>query len=162
MAFFGLAEIGAAAIVALFTSRISQKIGHQKMVGVSMAGTALAALILATANQLPITLIAGAISGASWTAATIGLFGLFIDSTHDVPNTEMTRYSTVYHQLIFVAAFIGPMIGSNLANTGMALPLVMLLGVTLRILASSMVMNIDQAWATLALKSRVKWAVRHR
>ncbi len=127
-----------------------------------MVGTALAALILATANHLPITLVAGAISGASWTAATIGLFGLFIDSTHDVPNTEMTRYSTVYHQLIFVAAFIGPMIGSNLANIGIALPLVMLLGVTLRILASSTVIYIDHIWPALAVKSRYKWAVRHR
>jgi MFS family permease len=162
MALFGLAEIGSAAIISLFTNRIVHKIGHRKMVGLSMAGTAASALIMATATNLPITLLAGVFSGASWTAASVGLFGLFTESTHDVPNADMTRYATVYHQLLFVAAFIGPLIGSNLANVGIALPLVMMLGVTLRLLASLGVLNVDHLWSMIPSPQRNRWAMRHR
>ena len=101
MALFGLAEIGAAAVVSMFTNRIAERIGYRKMVGFSMLSTAVSALILATAQNLPVTLIAGAFSGAGWTAATVGLFGIFTESTHDVPNADMTRYTTVYHQWLF-------------------------------------------------------------
>jgi MFS family permease len=161
MALFGIAEIGSAATIALFTSRIAKKIGHRKMVGFSMVGTATAALIMALAHNLPITLIAGAISGACWTAATVGLFGTFVESTHDVPNTDMTRYATIYHQLIFIAAFIGPMIGSNLANSGINLMLVMLVGVALRLLASGAVLHIDHLWSWLVHPSqRIRRAYR--
>lgn len=162
MALFGLAEIGSAAIIALFTSRIVMKIGHRKMVGLAMAGTAGSALILATASSLPITLLAGILSGASWTAATIGLFGMFTESTHDVANADMTRYATVYHQLLFVAAFVGPLIGSSLANSGLALPLVMMLGVMLRVLASMGVIYVDSIWSLFQTSHRSRWAIRHR
>ena len=147
MALFGLAEISAAAAISLITSRIVGKIGHQKMVGLTMIGTAIAALMMATAQNLPITLLAAALSGASWTAATIGLFGIFTESTREVSNADMTRYATVYHQLLFVAAFIGPMIGSNLANAGFPLATVMMLGVCLRLLAGSAVIQTDHLWS---------------
>ena len=158
MALFGLAEIGAAAGISLFTSRIVAKIGYQKMVGLSMIGTAVAALIMATAQNLPITMIAATFSGASWTAATIGLFGLFTESTHDVPNADMTRYATIYHQLLFIAAFIGPLIGSNLASAGFPLAMVMLLGVILRLLAGGTIMYTDHLWTSIHIRPRVRWA----
>jgi MFS family permease len=159
MALFGLAEISAAAGISLLTSRIAAKIGYQKMVGLSMVGTAIAALILATAQNLPITIIAAAFSGASWTAATIGLFGTFTDSTHDVPNADMTRYATIYHQLIFIAAFIGPLIGSNLANAGLPLTMVILLGVCLRLLAGGAILYTDHLWNRLKTHSNLRRAV---
>lgn len=162
MALFGLAEISAAAAVSLLVNRIVEKIGHQKMVGLAMMGTAVAAFILATAQNLPVTLMAAAFSGASWTAATIGLFGIFTDSTHDVPNADMTRYTTVYHQMLFVAAFIGPMIGSNLANAGFPLAMVMMLGVCLRLLAGGAVVTADHLWGRLASYHGSRWALRHR
>ncbi len=149
MALFGIAEIGSAALIAVFTSKIVAKIGNRKMVGLSMIGTALAALIMAVATDLPITLLAGALSGACWTAATVGLFGIFVETTHDIPNSDMTRYTTVYHQLIFIAAFIGPMIGSNLANTGINLVVVMLVGGLLRVLAGASVLYVDPLWQWL-------------
>ncbi len=156
MALFGIAEIGSAAIISIFTSRIITRIGNRKMVGLAMLATALAALIMALAQSLPITLIAGAISGAAWTAATIGLFGIFVESTHDVPNTDMMRYTTVYHQLIFVAAFIGPMIGSSLANSGVNLVLVMLMGVVFRVVTGSAILSVDQLWTWLAPAQRIR------
>jgi MFS family permease len=162
MALFGLAEIGAAAGISLFTSRMVAKIGYHKMVGLSMIGTAAAALIMAMAQNLPITIIAAAFSGASWTAATIGLFGLFTESTREVPNAEMTRYATIYHQLLFVAAFIGPLIGSNLANAGFPLTMVMVLGFCLRLLAGSAVIYTDHFWSHIHIRPNLRWATRQR
>ena len=89
MALFGLAEIGAAALISLFTSRIAHHLGNRRMVAFALLGTGAAALILASAQNLPVTLLAGAISGASWTAASIGLYGLFFESTHDVSDAEI-------------------------------------------------------------------------
>jgi len=162
LALFGLAEIGAAAVISLFTSHIAARIGHEKMVGYSMIATALAALIMANAHTLPITIVAAVLSGASWTAATIGLFGIFTDSTHDVPIGDMTRYTTIYHQALFVAAFIGPMIGSSLANAGLPLAMVMMFGPCLRLLAGVAVACLNQHWPRSVLRHTNRWAVRHR
>jgi MFS family permease len=156
MALFGIAEIGSAALISLFTSRIIARIGNRKMVGLAMLCTALAALIMALAQSLPITLVAGALSGASWTAATIGLFGTFVESTHEVPHSDMMRYTTVYHQLIFIAAFVGPMIGSNLANAGVHLVVVMLIGVIFRVVTGSAILSVDQLWAWMAPRQRIR------
>ncbi|MBZ0302217.1 MAG: MFS transporter, partial [Anaerolineae bacterium] len=161
MALFGVAEISAAALISLFTDRIAARIGNRKMIGIAMIGTAAAALIMALAQQLPITLVAAAISGASWTAATVGLFGVLIESTHDVAPADMTRYSTIYNQFIFMAAFIGPMIGSNLANSGLNLVPVMLMGVVMRMLAGGTVLSIDHLWTWLLRPSqRIRRAYR--
>lgn len=149
MALFGIAEIGSAATISLFTSRIIARVGCRKVIGIGMLCTALAALIMALAHSLPITLVAGAVSGAAWTATTIALFGIFVESTHDVPNSDLMRYTTVYHQLIFIAAFIGPMIGSNLANAGVNLVLVMLIGVVFRVVTGSAILGIDHLWVWL-------------
>jgi MFS family permease len=160
MALFGIAEIGSAALISLVTGRIAAKIGNRKMVGLSMIATAGAALIFTAAQNLPVTLIGAALSGASWTAATIGLFGMFIESTRDVANEDLTRFTTPYHQFIFVAAFVGPMIGSNLANGGIDLITVMILGVVLRLIAANLVLNLDSIAARLAPVQRLGRAYR--
>lgn len=147
MAFFGIAELTAAALICLFTERLALAIGTRRMIGLAMIGTALSAIIMATADALPITLVGAAISGASWTAATIGLFSYFAESTRDLSAEEITRYSTVYHQVIFLAAFIGPMVGSNMANNGMSLVLVMLFGAVLRMISGGLMYQIDMLWA---------------
>ncbi len=143
MALFGLAEISAAAVVSAFTNRLVQRIGNQRMIAFAMVGTCLAAIVLASAQDLRATLLAASISGASWTAATIGLFGLLYESTHDVADADMTRFITLYNQVMFCAAFIGPMIGSNLANLGIPLVTVMLAGASLRLLAGGIVYALD-------------------
>lgn len=143
MALFGTAELTAAALICLFTDRIARRIGHRRMVGLAMIGTAIASAIMAAAHTLPVTLIGAAISGAAWSATTIGLFGVFTESVRDVDDTEMPRYSTLYHQVIFLAAFIGPMLGSNLANAGISLVVVMLGGTALRLLAAGTILQLD-------------------
>jgi MFS family permease len=143
MALFGIAELAAAALVCVFTDRLSARLGHRRLVGLAMLGTMGAALVMAAAHNLPVTLIGAALSGASWTAAAIGLYGLFTESTNDVPLQDMTRYTTVYHQIIYVAAFLGPMIGSNLANGGMNLVAVMLIGAGLRFMSGVTILQME-------------------
>ena len=143
MALFGIAELAAAALICMFTDRFARQYGNRKMVGLAMLGTTAAALILAFAQNLPITLLAAALSGASWTAAAIGLYGMFTESTQDVPLKDMTRYTTTYHQIIYVAAFIGPMIGSNMANAGMNLVMVLMFGMLLRVISGVSVLQLE-------------------
>lgn len=154
VALFGIAELAAAAVISVFTDSITRRIGSRAMVGLSMLGTALAAFILASAQNLPVTLAAAALSGASWTAATIGLFGVYTGSTRDVPMSEMTDYTIIYHQVIYAAAFVGPLIGSSLANAGLSLVIVMLVGALLRMGAGGAVLRLDTLRAMTAQHSR--------
>ena len=111
-------------------------------------------------SDVPVTLIAGALSGACWTAATVALFGIFTETTHEVPNSDMTRYTTVYHQFIFIAAFIGPMLGSSLANAEINLVLVLLVGGTLRVIAGTTILSLDHLWGWLPPTQRLRRAYR--
>jgi hypothetical protein len=51
----------------------------------------------------------------------------------------MTSYSGAYHQVMALALFVGPMIGSLLANGGVDLVSVILIGAALRLIAAPMV-----------------------
>src|SRR5690606_35923666 len=134
LALFGLAELVAGATITLFTSRIVARIGNQAMIAAAMIGTALAALLIALAPSLPLTLVAAALSGASWTAVGVGIYGFFTENT---PPQSMTSYSIAYQQVIGLGLFIGPMIGSTLANSGTPLVLVVLAGAGLRLAAGA-------------------------
>ncbi len=136
MAYFGLAELASAALIAMFTSRLAARIGNTSMIAFSMAGTALAAVIMAFAPSLHITLVAAALTGASWTAAGIGLFGYF---TQNTPPDDLPRYTGAYTQMIYLAVFIGPLLGSGLADSGMNLVAVMLGGALLRLAAGGII-----------------------
>lgn len=133
MAFFGLVELGGSAGIALFTNRITRKIGSQALITWSMFGTALAAVLLALAPELPFTLLAALISGASWTATGIGLFSFFSANT---PLDDAPRFTTAYIQIIYLAIFIGPLLGSGLASAGVNLTTVLLFGAGLRLIVA--------------------------
>jgi len=132
MALFALAELAAGALISTSAPRMVQRFGNRRMVAISMAGTGLAALIVSLASSLPITLVAGAISGASWTLVGMGIFGFFTEST---PAEEMGPYTVCYHQIIFAMMFVGPLVGSLLVNTGVHLSVVILIGAAARFVA---------------------------
>ncbi len=132
MALFGMVELAAAIAVSFVTSRFVARHGNRSLIAVSMVATGLAALVLALSGSLPPTLLAAVLSGAGWTAATIGLFGYFTEST--APQ-DMPRFTAAYTQVIYLAIFIGPLVGSSLANGGANLTAVLLLGAALRLLA---------------------------
>ncbi len=135
MALFGIAELVAGGLAAACMGRIVGRLGNRRVITLSMMGTAVAAFIVATAQALPITILAAALTGASWTAAGISLFTLFSESTspEDVPG-----HTTAYMQLASLAMFIGPIIGSRLAENGTHLSLVLMIGVGLRLLAAAL------------------------
>lgn len=136
LALFGLAELVAGATVTLFTRRIVGRIGNQAMIAVAMIGTALAAILIALAPSLPLTLLAAAASGASWTMVGVGIYGFFTEST---PPQSMTSFSIAYQQVIGLGLFVGPMVGSLLVNGGANIVLVILAGAGLRLAAGAFI-----------------------
>lgn len=143
MAIYGMAEIAASATICLFTDRLIRKLGSRKLIAIAICCTGLAAMTMALTHDLHLVLIAGAVSGAAWIASAIAMYGLFIESTKDVSSDDMTRYTTVYNQLVWIAAFIGPMVGSNLANAGVNLILVIVIGAIMRLIAGVMIFKMD-------------------
>jgi MFS family permease len=136
MALFGLAELVAGATITLFTNRIVARIGNQALIAIAMIGTALAAMLIALAPSLPLTLLAAAFSGASWTAVGVGIYGFFNDNA---PTHAMASYSIAYQQAIGLGLFIGPMIGSTLVNSGAEIVLVVLAGAAMRLAAGALI-----------------------
>lgn len=137
MAIFAMVELAAGAGAAMLAPHVAKRIGTRAMIAAAMLGTAVAALIIGFAPNLYLTLFAAAFSGGCWTAAAgVGLFSFFMDST---PEGEVGAYSTAYNQVIGLSVFIGPMIGSTLANSGVDLALVIGFGAALRLIAGPMI-----------------------
>ncbi|GAB4324390.1 MAG: MFS transporter [Phototrophicales bacterium] len=137
IALFGLVELAGGALVATMTGRIAAKIGVQSMVGYGMMFTAIAVWGIVLAPTLHATLIAAGLLGAAWSAVTIGLFGVM---TETAPAGESTAYATLYTQTIGLATFIGPMIGSVLAEADVNLGWVLLGGGVLRLIAGVVIL----------------------
>jgi MFS family permease len=137
MGMFGIAELTAGAVMSFVAPRILARTGYRAAIALGMVGTAVAAIIIALAPHLSLTLVAAVVSGAAWTlGATISLFGFFNENT---PPQHMMRYSTAFHQVIGLSVFIGPLVGSVLANSGMNLVAVMMIGAALRLVAAPLI-----------------------
>ncbi|RPI99802.1 MAG: MFS transporter, partial [Chloroflexi bacterium] len=146
MSIFTLAELAAAATFAALTPRLVARIGNRAIIAGGLIGTGIAGAILAAAPSLPITLIGAAISGACWTTAAISAFNYFSQST---PVEGVTRFTTAYNQIVMLSIFIGPLLGSQLAETALSVPTVMGMGSVLRLLAGVIIVA--------AMSSRVRW-----
>jgi MFS family permease len=140
----GVVELIAAAICAAFTARIMAKIGSRRLIAVSMIGTAIAAAVMAFAPTLEFTLIGAAFTGASWTAASVGILGYFMERT---PAEDMHPMTIGFQQMTGIAMFIGPLIGNSLAQAGVSLVIVLLIGATLRVISAWMVMETGRTHA---------------
>jgi MFS family permease len=129
---FGLVELVAGALIAAFTNRLVERFGNRTMIAVGLIGTGVAAVVIAGAQTLPVTLISAAVGGAAWALVSIGQFSYFSEMT---PHENKESYTTAYHQVVFVAMFIGPMLG-NLLNTG-NIPIItaLCIGAAFRVLA---------------------------
>ncbi len=136
MSIFAVAELAAAALAAWLTNRTVRRFGSRPAIAAGLVGTGLAGIILALTSSLAVTLVASALSGASWTLAAISLFGYFSENT---PAESLTRFSTVYSQVVLLSIFIGPMFGSQLASTALGLTTVLMIGAVLRLLAGGLV-----------------------
>lgn len=141
IAVFGLVELLSAAVASLITTRISERIGVRAMIALGMVMLAISSVIIALSPVLWLTLLGAVLSGAAWTmAAVVGLFAYFNERT--TPQ-EMEQLSGPYHQVIGIAVFIGPLIGSTLTGAGIPLVVVLLIGSVLRLFSAPL---IDSRW----------------
>ncbi len=129
---FGLVELVAGALTAAFAHKLVYRFGNRTMIAIGLIGTGVAAVVIAGAQTLPVTLISAAVGGAAWALVSIGQFSYFSETT---PHENKEAYTTAYHQVVFVAMFIGPMLG-NLLNTG-NIPIItaLCIGAAFRVLA---------------------------
>ena len=134
IALYGIVELGAGAAVGTITSRVAARVGNRTMIALAMIGTALSTLIVALSPSLPFTLLAAGIAGASWT--TVAMIGLFSYFTENTPPEHMSTYGAAYHQVLGLAMFIGPLVGSLLSRSGLDLITVLLIGSALRFVAA--------------------------
>lgn len=132
----GLVELMAGASVALFADRIINRVGIRTFITISVAGLALAAFALVAAPTLNMTLIASALTGASWSMTIIGAIGFFYER---IPQEHLHTGTMAYQQVVSVAQFIGPMIGAALATSGISLAMVLFIGGTLRLSAAILI-----------------------
>lgn len=138
IAWFGLAELFGGTLGAAYADKIMRRIGARMLIVWTMAATALATAIIALAPSLTFTLVGGVINGAAWTAASIGIFGYFL---HRTGAADMQRGTILYQQVISVGLFVGPLIGSTMADSGIPLISVLLIGAGLRLLGAWLVME---------------------
>jgi MFS family permease len=136
MSIYTLAELSAAAIMAAMTNRLVARIGSRATIATGLCGTGIAGAVLAASPSLPFTLVAAAISGASWTAAAISAFNFFSENT---PVEYVTSFTTFYNQIVMLSTFIGPMMGSQLAETSLSLTAVLWIGAALRLISGAAV-----------------------
>lgn len=136
MSIFSVVELGAAAAFSAVTDRVASKLGNLNTIALGMAGTSLAGAVLALAPNLPLTLLSAALSGGMWTMAGICLFGYF---SENAPPENLTRFTTAYNQVVMVAVFVGPLLGSQLAETPLSLTTVLALGAGLRLVAAMVI-----------------------
>lgn len=149
---FGLADLAAGAIIAIFVSRISQRFGNRYMIAMGLVGTGISALLIATTHNLNMSLVASAISGASWMMVNIGQFAFFSEMT---PVDHKERFTTAYHQVVFLAMFIGPLIGKLLGSEGTSLVTVLLIGGVFRVFAGILTQVHIRSWFSRARQLHV-------
>lgn len=144
---FSVAELAAAAMSAAVTYQIVRRIGALMVIAIGMGVTGVAAGVLVVASSLPLTVIGAVLSGAGWTMAAISLFGYF---SENAPAENLTRFMTAYNQVVLLAVFVGPLLGSQLANTSISLTTVLALGMALRLAAGGFVALDCKGWLVRA------------
>lgn len=133
IAIFGLLELIGGALISTRGPQLLDRFGHRRMIAVAMAVTALSIALIAGAPSLPLTLVGALLSGAAWTmVGGLCTYGMYSEI---VPQEFATRYSTAFHQVIGLAVFVGPFIGSYLAGVT-TLSTVLWAGAALRLVAS--------------------------
>jgi len=148
---FGLIELAAGAFIAAFTVPLVNKFGNRTLIAIGLVGTGIAALIIAGAHSLPVTLISAAIGGASWTIVNIGQFSYFGEMT---PTEHKEPFTTAYQQVAFVSIFVGPILGQLFTSANISVVTAICIGAALRILAGLLTQVRPRQWVSRALELR--------
>lgn len=116
IAVFVCCELVGSAVMALYAPRLIERYGSRRLIGPSLLVLGIGVLMMTMAPSLWLVLVPGVLNGAVWTFATLALFAYFTEIT---PPEKMTGYTMFYNQVIFLAIFVGPLVGSYLAATNL-------------------------------------------
>jgi hypothetical protein len=139
MSLFALVKLITSVVVALGTAQATRMLGNRSMLALAILLMAGEALILALSPTLTPTLFAAALGGASWTIVSISLYGYLAEHT-----VAETRSSAAFNQTTYFGMIVGPLIGSALADTGMTLVTVLVVGCVLRLVAGGVMALLDK------------------
>jgi len=134
VALFGMIELASAALAGLLAPRIVRKIGNRPLMALGMLGTGLGIVIITLAPSMYLTLFGAVFTGSCWAAtAGIGLFGFYMETA---PADNNAPYSIAYHQALGLGMALGSTLGGWLANGGVNLVTVLLVGAILRLVSA--------------------------
>ena len=132
IAMFGIAELLAGAGITLVLEPLLRRLGSRTVISLSMLVTGLAGIVIALAPSLEFALIGAVLTGAGWNANNVATLRFFTERT----SANDMRSTTAYYEIIFVAMFVGPMLGSFMDGIGIPLIGVVLWGAAMRIIAA--------------------------
>lgn len=129
LAAFGVAELMAGAAATFAAAWLVKRYKHRTIVAWGMVGTGLSAGLLSAAPSLPVMLLGGALANAAWNIAYISILGFFTERTE----ADDVQATTLWHQILFAAMFVGPMLGSSLVQIGLTPAAVLMIGAAIRL-----------------------------
>ncbi len=133
MGLYGGLEVLAGFFAALALNRLSRRFSNRTLIALSMAVTALAALVVALAPNREIALFSALLNGAGWSIVGLCSFAFFAERT---AKSDM-HAAMVYHQIIYACIFVTPLLGSWLVDAGLGVIGVLLLGFLARLLGAA-------------------------
>jgi Na+/melibiose symporter-like transporter len=146
---FGLIELVAGALIAAFTVPLVNRFGNRTLIALGLVGTGVAALIIAAAQSLPVTLISAAIGGAAWAIVSIGQSSYFGEMT---PTEHKEPFTTAYQQNAFISVLDGPIIGQLFISANMPMVTAICIGAGLRVAAGILTQARPRQWFSRALE----------
>lgn len=160
LAVLGMAELAASGLITLVLQYWLKKWGAKNVMIGSLLAMAFAALLIANAPALWVTLVGSVIAGAAWTCGTIAMLEFYTQRTE---RTDV-QATMLWHQLLFLSMFVGPMIGSMVVKVGVSPFHAMMLGGALRLICAA-VAFFGVAWLDrkASQESKAKYArVEHK
>ena len=129
MGLYGGVEVAAGVLISLRLNAVLARLGNRRIIGYSLLGLALAALVIALSPNMLVALAGAALTGASWTAISICSLAYFTEKT---ARGDM-QASMIFHQLLFAAIFIGPIMGTGIVSMGLSTVTMLILGALVRL-----------------------------
>lgn len=130
---FGIVELYAGAIISMLMPRLIARLRGESLVALAMLMTALALLVIVYAPVAAVTFIGAILIGVGWTLVSLGLQALFMNAT---PPEQTTAYATLFQQIMFLSVALAPFVGNIMAASDLDLGVVLLMGMTLRLVAA--------------------------
>jgi MFS family permease len=139
IALFGTAEVIGGTLATLMIPAWAKRYGNRQLIAYGMTVAGLAMVINALAPVPEVTLIGALLGNGAWTVSAVAILGFFTERS--APGDY--KATTIWHQVIFFGMFVGPLMGSSLAQMGYSPVLLLLVGAGLRIAAGGVAWAID-------------------